>query len=631
MILEIIPFCYRIPFFRGFMRTIVLFFLLLSTAFCSDEIKHECGVALVRLRKPISHYWKKYNDPAWGIKKLLVLMEKQRNRGQDGAGIALAKFNMPPGQEYFHHFRSASENALDSLVIDVMKDLQEMKGFDDPNYDEMALKKKSLFAAEVYLGHLRYATHSANDLKCCQPFVRPHYVPSCQFALAGNFNMTNTPYLFHRLDDLGLVLTSESDTQVILDSIAYQFDQSAHLMAANGMKAAPQLDIADALRNAAKDWDGGYVFCGIIGNGDLFACRDPAGIRPGFYFVNEEVIAVASEKAALVEAFDISFNEINPIKPGHVIVVKKSGEIAETSFTPPLAEKQCSFERIYFSKANDPEIYLQRKALGRQLAATVFEALGNNLEHTIFTYVPNSSISAFQGLVEGMSEISGKLPKVEYIIAKNQKIRTFITPDQKRNNLVRELYEVTKGIVGKEDTLVVIDDSIVRGTTLQESLLPKLIKLNPKKIIIVSSSPPVMYPDCYGIDISQMGRFIAFQAAISLLKDRNQQEILKDVQRLCLQQMNFPPSQMQNGVKKIYAPFTQEEISNKIAELVTPPHLAWEGTLQVIYQTIDGLHQALPSYSGDWYFSGNYPTPGGLMVLNTSFLKWLLGDTSRSY
>jgi amidophosphoribosyltransferase len=469
--------------------------------------------------------------------------------------------------------------------------------------------------------------------------------------------MTNTPYLSHRLDNLGLSLTNQSDTQIILDSIAYQFDQQYHRDIKTDLAASSDrplsygnaaVDIVSSLKSAAKDWDGGYVFCGIVGSGDVFACRDPAGIRPGFVLITEEVVAVASERVSLAEAFGVDLDEIAPIQPGHVIVVKKSGEISDSLFTDPLPEKQCTFERIYFSKPSDPEIYKQRKALGRQLAPVVFDALGKDLKDAIFTYVPNSSISAFQGLVEEIAKISHKTllqkyiglgpqaldqfsyepPRVEYIIAKNQKIRTFISSEQKRGTLVREL---TQGIVGKEHTLVVVDDSIVRGTTLQESLLPKLIKLNPKKIIIVSSAPPVMYPDCYGIDMSQLGRFIAFQAAVSLLKERNQQEVLKEVQALCLQQIHFSSSQMQNGIKKIYAPFSQEEISRKIAELITPPFSSWDGSIQVIYQSLEGLHEAMPGFTGDWYFSGNYPTPGGVGVLNNSFLKWLLGDTSRSY
>ena len=601
-------------------------------------LNHGCGVALVRLRQPIGYYVERYDDPAWGVKKLLFLLEKQRNRGQDGTGISTIQFNIPPGHEYFHLLKSAETNSLDSIVKEVAANLKKIKDPADP-LDDLAWKKQSPFIGEILMGHLRYATHSGLNLKYCQPFVRTHYVPSCQFALAGNFNMTNTNDLFEHLNQLGLVLSLESDTQVILDTIAYQLDRSyeKNLVASNGLLKGVNTEISSILKQAAADWDGGYVFCGALGNGDLFACRDPAGIRPGYYFINEEVIAIASEKVALMEAFDIGEKEISPIKPGHALIVKKEGDISQIQISSPLPEKQCSFERIYFSKSNDAQIYNERKALGRNLADLVYEALKGDLEHAIFTFVPNTSISAFQGLIEGISEKSQKtpqngkisFPRVEHIIAKNQKIRTFISSDLIRNSLVLQLYEVTKGIVGPEDTLVVLDDSIIRGVTLRESLIPKLIGLNPKKIIIVSSAPPVFYPDCYGIDMSQLGRFIAFEAAVALLKERSQENVLEEVRHAALRQKNAPPHQMQNCVKKIYDSFTQTELNNKIAKLISPAFC--KTPIQVIYQSMDGLHAALPHHRGDWYFSGDFPTPGGYKVLNNSYLKWYLNDDSRSY
>ncbi|MBS0625574.1 MAG: amidophosphoribosyltransferase [Verrucomicrobia bacterium] len=621
-------------------------FLTICLAFALTS--YGCGVALVRLRQPIGHYVERYDDPAWGIKKLLFLLEKQRNRGQDGTGVSILQFNVPPGQEYFHHFKSASPNSLDELAREVSANLKKLKDPSDP-LDDLAWKNQSPFIGEILLGHLRYATHAGLNLKYCQPYLRPHYIPGCQFALAGNFNMTNTPDLFKDLSDQGLVLSIESDTQVILDTIAYQLDRSydRNLVASNGLPVSAQQEIESILKQVAKDWDGGYVFCGVLGTGDLFACRDPAGIRPGYYFINEEVVAVASEKSALMEAFDLESADIVPIKPGHALLVKKDGDISQVSIVPELPQKQCSFERIYFSKANDDEIYSERKALGRNLAPRVIEALDSNLGNVVFTYVPNSSISAFQGLIEGVNdwvekETQSKLKKgtlspedlnikirAEHIIAKNQKIRTFISSDMIRNSLVTQLYEVTKGIVKPEDTLVVLDDSIIRGTTLRESLIPKLLQLKPKKIILVSSAPPVLYPDCYGIDMSQLGRFVGFQAAISMLRERDQEKLIDEVRHAALRQKNLPPNRMQNCLKKVYDSFTLDELSHKISRLISPAFC--KIPIQVIYQSIEGLHKAMPNFKGDWYFSGDYPTPGGYQVLNNSFLKWYLNDDSRSY
>lgn len=598
------------------MKSFLWLFSIPFFLFCTEEVQHECGIALVRLRKPISYYIEKHNDPTWGIRKLLLLMEKQRNRGQDGAGVAVMKFDMPQKQEYLAHYRQAKENALDYLVEDVMKDIQHIHLTPGQRIDEIALKQTSSFVGEALLGHLRYATYSGLSLDCCQPFLRSHYIPSCQFALAGNFNMTNTNDLLARLNELGISLTNGSDTLVILNAIAYQLDQAF---------LRSEHDIAKVLQEATIGWDGGYVLCGIIGNGTLFACRDPAGIRPGYALINEEVIAIASERAALVEAFDVPFADLVPIAPGHVLTVTKEGAISETPFTSILPERACAFERIYFSKANDPDIYQERKALGRELAPKILDALGGSLDHTIFSYVPNSSISAFQGVIEGVAHLSGKCPRVEYIIAKNQKIRTFISSEQIRKSLVRQLYEVTQGIIGPEDTIVVIDDSIIRGTTLQESLLPKLIQLNPKKIIIVSSAPPVLYPDCYGIDMSQLDRFIAFKAALSLLKETGQTHLLHETMQACIEGIESNP------IQKIYAPFSLEELSCKIGELVTPPHTQWKGELQILYQSADGLKKALPNFSGDWYFHGDYPTPGGFQVVKKSFMNWYQGTDTRSY
>jgi amidophosphoribosyltransferase len=631
-----------------------------------EKIPHECGVALVRLRKPLLYYIEQYKDPAWGMKKLLSLMEKQRNRGQDGAGVAAVQFNMPSGQEYLQHIRSASENAIESVFSHIINDLNQMKKLSLDEMSEMQVKCSSPFVAESFLGHVRYATHSGIQLKYCQPFVRSHGVACRHFALAGNFNMTNTPELLRQLEEWGLSPISESDTQVVLDMIAHYLDKEykriANDVPPNAMDGgrsradwiSQQIDLTRVLSEAAVHWDGGYVFCGILGNGDAFVCRDPAGIRPGYYFINEEVIAAASEKVALMDVFDVQECEVLSVKPGYVMVIKRNGQITENRFAEPMIEKHCTFERIYFSKAHDPQIYEERKALGRNLANEVFNNLDEDLSHAIFTYAPNSSLSAFQGLVEELTHLSRqkifstmkekesldledikKLAEVhvraEYLITKNQKLRTFISSDGKRKNLVAELYEVTQGVVTPNDTLVVIDDSIVRGTTLKESLIKKLIKLNPKKILIVSSAPPVLYPDCYGIDMSQIGRFVGFQAACELLKERQEENVLKEIYTTCLSQKNLPASAILNSVKKIYERFSLNDLSHKVAQLLSPSDTEWKGSIEIIYQTLDGLKKAMPHARGDWYFSGDYPTPGGYRVLNNSYLKWFEGDDSRSY
>ena len=622
-----------------------------------EKLLHECGVSFVRLRKPISYYIQRYEDPAWGIKKLLSLMEKQRNRGQDGAGIATVQFNMPAGQEYLQHIRSASENAIESILLHVTGELAPVKDVASDAMREMQIKRQSPFVAEVFLGHVRYTTHAGAQLKYCQPFVRSHGVTSRQFALAGNFNMTNIAELFRQLQEWGLSPNNESNIQVILDMIAHYLDKEYKRIGSDLLSShshgdrvrnnmiSQQIDLVRVMQEASEHWDGGYVFCGILGNGDAFICRDPAGIRPGYYFYNDDVVAAASEKVALMDVFDLQQEDVFPIKPGHVVVVKQNGEITEKRFAPECEERHCVFERIYFSRPHDRQIYEERKALGRQLAARVLAALGQDIDKAIFTYAPNSSLAAFQGLVEEINHLLRKpminaiekqgvfdleqiqklaqtQVKAESLIAKNQRLRTFINPDGVRKNPVAELYEVTKGVVGPENVLVVVDDSIVRGMTLKESLIKKLIGLNPKKILIVSSAPPVLYPDYYGIDISQIEKFIAFQAALAWHNERNGDKLLEEVRQLCIAQKDQPNAKLKNYVKKIYEGISLEELSQKIAQLLLPASTEWKGELQVLYQDLNGLHQAIASAKGDWYFSGEFPTPGGYRVLNNSFIKW---------
>lgn len=601
-----------------------------------EQITHECGVAFVRLRKPITHYANQYNDPSWGLKKLLTLLEMQRHRGQDGAGLAVVKFNTPVGQEYTQRLRFASKTALDSLFEQSMIDVQDLK----LEQDEAQWKKSSRYLGEVMLGHIRYATHSGLDINFCQPYSRSHSVSSRNISFAGNFNMTNTNHLLQQLQEWGLTPTSSSDTQIVLDSITYQIDRAYESKSAYSSqsgrktvaKISENLDLLKVLRNAAEHWDGGYVFCGMLGNGDSFCCRDPAAIRPGYYYINDEVIAVASERVALMDAFNVSAEQVTEITPGHAIVIKHNGEIIQGEFTKPLAKRQCTFERIYFSKANDPHIYLERKALGRNLAQRVYDAVDGDLNNTIFTYVPNSSLPAFYGLIDEINKIS-KHPHVrnEFLIAKNQKMRTFISSDQERVGIGSRLYEVTRGILRSQDTLVVVDDSLVRGTTFRDLLMSKLTSLNPKRIVLVISAPPVMYPDCYGIDMSQLGKFVAFQAAVEILKERENTALLKEIHTLALQQKKLPAHKVQNLVKRIYANISEKELTDKIAQLITPKDLAWNGEFKIVYQSIDGLHKAMPDFTGDWYFTGEYPTAGGYEVLNTALLNWFDGSSGRSY
>ncbi|MGA8164179.1 MAG: hypothetical protein WB791_04025, partial [Waddliaceae bacterium] len=633
---------YSPSFFIG--RIFFCFLLVITTSSgnAEENIPHECGVALVRLRHPLSYYAKKFDNPAWGVVKLLSLMEKQRHRGQDGAGVSVFNSHALFGETPLHCFHFASKNALNDLIVAVMADLQQLSSVSG---------QSSPFIGEIYLGHLRYATYGGLQLKYCQPFVRAHPNPCLHFSLAGNFNMTNMSALCRQLKEWGAAAnTGESDTQVILNMLAHQLDREYDPI-------SNQIDLVKVVKQAAAKWDGGYVFGCMLGNGDVFLCRDPAGIRPGYYIVNEDVIAAASEKGALMEAFDLEEEEVLPIQPGNIIVIKSNGEIKKSPFTESLRQRQCTFERIYFSKIDDPQIYRERRRLGQNLALKVLESLEDDLSQTVFTYVPHSGLIVFQGLVDEvirrshqnqLQEIKDKMergiplradvsdlpqvqPRVDYIIEKLQKIRTFISPDKGREDLVDKTYHVRKGIVREGDTVVIVEDSIVRGTTLRESIIKKVIALKPKKIIVVSASPPILYPDCYGIDMSQMGHFIAFQAAVSLLKEQGKTDLLEEVRIRCLKQSEQPCSQMCNEVKRIYDCLTLEDISSKVARLLTPDHSNWEGSIEVIYQSLDGLRNAMPDYEGDWYFSGEYPTAGGFAVLNKSYLQWCNDDDSRSY
>jgi amidophosphoribosyltransferase len=536
---------------------------------------------------------------------------------------------------------------------------------------DLSLKRAHRYVGELYLGHLRYGTFAGRAAANCHPFVRRSNIASRNLAIAGNFNMTNANELFAQLTEYGLNLVGESDTNVILERIGYFLDREHdHLQATMGPGSLWKLDgreLADAisrdldlgriLQKASQGWDGGYVFAGVLGNGDAFVCRDPAGIRPGFVHVDDDVIAAASERGALANVFNVDPETIQPIKPGHALVIKREGAWSMDPFTDPLPLRQCTFERIYFSRGNDPDIYQERKNLGRNLAPRVLAALGGSTEKAVFSYIPNTAEAAYMGLLERLDELTreqhagelwqriqagqvkredlsalmnGRI-RAEKIAHKDQRLRTFITHDAARRDLVTHIYDITRGVVRPDDALVVLDDSIVRGTTLRESIITILSRLNPAKIIIVSSAPPIMYPDCYGIDMSQLGRFIAFEAAIELLKERDLMHVLHEVERLCSEQEHLPPQRMVDHVAKIYQQFSLDEISAKVADLVRPRNIPWHGPIEVIYQTVDGLRRAMPDHSGDWYFTGQYPTPGGYRVLNTSFLNWRGARDARAY
>lgn len=636
----------------------------------SDVIGHECGLALIRLRRPLSYYREKFGDTAWGLRRLFLLMEKQRNRGQDGAGVAVVKFNMPPGEPYLKRIRNDDENALDRVFADVLKDVK-------PPSDSMwsqtetIIKKRCEFLGELYLGHLRYATHAEKSLANCHPRIRKHNQASRNLAVAGNFNMTNSAELMEELLEIGLNPVGDSDTQVVLERLGFSLDKE-HERLTNDMgpgsfrglsgreladTISQDLDVAHMLEHASQKWDGGYVLAGLIGNGDAFVCRDPAGIRPAYFYIDDDVVAVASERAALANVFDVEPQTIEPISPGHALIAKRDGTIDHTPFTTPIERRQCSFERIYFSRGNDPAIYHERKSLGRHLAPRVLESIEGDLDKTIFSYIPNTGETAYLGLIEEVERLSrhqkadllwqrmnsGAVTReqldqllnhhlrMEKVAHKDQKLRTFITHDAARRDLVLHIYDITRGCINPDETLVVVDDSIVRGTTLRDSIVTILSRLNPKKIIIASSAPPIMYPDCYGIDMSQLGRFIAFEAAVALLHESGEDDLLDDVQKRCEAQQDAPPHRMVNHVKDIYDRFTLDELSARIARLIRAPSLTWQGQLQVMYQSLDGLHESMPDYSGDWYFTGRYPTPGGYRVLNTSYLQWRAKADVRAY
>ncbi|MDQ3143010.1 MAG: amidophosphoribosyltransferase [Bacteroidota bacterium] len=629
----------------------------------SDPIKHECGLAFVRLLKPFSYYQNKYGTSFYGLQKLQLLMQKQRNRGQDGAGMASIKLDIIPGNKYISRKRSNAPNYLQALFEGVFSHFKELsqKQLDDPEW----LKEHKPFMGEVLLGHLRYGTHGDNSIDTVHPFIRENNWISRSLVLAGNFNMTNIDELFEKLVTLGQYPKLKNDTITILEKIGHFLDEEVqHLF--NWYKPEgyskeeinplifDNLDVCRVLKNAAKKWDGGYVIAGIIGHGDAFIMRDPSGIRPAFYYQDDEILAMASERPALMTAFGVSYSSIREIRPGNVLIIKHNGQVSEELCLEPLEQKSCSFERIYFSRGNDREIYQERKNLGRKLAIPVLEAINYDFDHSIFSYIPNTSETAFLGFSETLDEILNKQkaseiqklgeassmdsilniltkrPRIDKLVVKDDKMRTFIANDKIRGDLVSHVYDVTYGIVKNNvDTLVVLDDSIVRGTTIRDSIIRILCTLHPKKIIIVSSAPQIRFPDCYGIDMSQMGQFIAFKALVELLYDHNKEYLLEETYDRCVSQLKLSTHKMKNELIPLYETFTYEEISKKIGKMLTPPGEKIE--VEVIYQSLEGLKRSCPNHSGDWYFSGHYPTPGGYKIVNRAFVNYMEKNEVRAY
>ncbi len=631
----------------------------------SEQIKHECGVVLIRLRKPLEYYKKKYGTWMYGLNKSYLLMEKQHNRGQDGAGLACIKLDQHSGVKYLMRSRSNKVNPIRNVFKNISKQMNKVEGSNEEKQDSVWAKENLPFCGELYLGHLRYGTFGNQSMEYVHPVMRENNWRSRNLVMAGNFNLTNVDEIFNHLEELGQHPKGYTDTVTILENVGHFQDEQIQLLFRRyknegysnkeiSYKIEDNLDIREILERSSRRWDGGYVIAGMFGHGDAFVTRDPWGIRPASYYMDDEIVVVASERAVIQTAMNVAFDQVKEIKPGHALIIKKNGKVSEELVKVPQERKSCSFERIYFSRGSDKVIYQERKQLGKLLAPTILEKINYDLENTVFSYIPNTAETAFYGLVEGIrndynkikieeikvafnnneydkiEEIMKVQPRVEKIAIKDVKMRTFIADDSSRDDLVAHVYDVTYGVVrNQKDTLVIIDDSIVRGTTLKKSILQILDRLHPKKIIIVSSAPQIRYPDCYGIDMAKLGDFCAFQAAIELLKDNNQQHVIDDVYKKCKEQQNLPKEDIVNYIREIYKPFTAEQISEKIAEMVRPDNI--EAEVEIIFQGIDSLHKACPNDKGDWYFTGKYPTPGGYKVVNTSFINYYEGNNKRAY
>lgn len=636
----------------------------------SDPIHHECGLAMVRLKKDLAWYKDKYGTCLWGFQRLYLLMEKQHNRGQDGAGIGCCKLDMPLGRPYLFRARNARRDSLIKMMETQLKRISklERKGILDSK-DPVSFKDNFDFGGEILLGHLRYGTSGTFGEGGCHPYVRRTNYTTKTMMVLGNFNMTNARDLNHHLIDRGQHPVFDTDTQTVLEEIGYHLDEAHDAIYRRERDRetegklipdiiARELDITRILQKCGEIWDGGYSIAGVVGNGDGFVLRDPTGIRPCFYYEDEEVIAFASERVPLMTVFDAEISQVHELPPGHVAKMHHSGGLKLERFAEEREVRPCSFERIYFSRGNDPDIYQERMRLGENLVARIFERIEDDFDQTVFSFIPNTAEIAYHGLMHGLRKLrreqvkikileaaaEGELdeevidrlilkswPRGEKIAHKDIKLRTFIAQEKGRDQMVSHVYDVTYGQIGSDETLVVLDDSIVRGTTLKDSIIKILSRLNPAKIIVASTAPQIRYPDCYGIDMSHLGKFIVFQAAVKLLERKGQRNLLTDVYYRCVDELRKPVGEMTNPVKAVYEPFTEEELSAEISRLVTPEDIPWQGEVEVIYQTVDAMHEAIPRHNGDWYFTGDYPTPGGYKVVNQAFVGYMDKTGGRPY
>lgn len=632
----------------------------------SDAIKHECGIAFLRLKKDLGFYLEKYGTAFYGLHKMQLLMEKQHNRGQDGAGLANIKLNVAPGERYISRARSVKPNPIQDLFEQVFERFQTIERKSPEKLKDVDYLKRNVgFTGEVFLGHLRYGTFGQNAIENCHPFLRQNNWMTKNLVLAGNFNLTNVDELFDSLVALGQHPKEMSDTVTVLERIGHfldeeneriynEYKQLGYDKSQISQHIRDKMDIGRVLERAAKKWDGGYVMAGLLGHGAAFVLRDPSGIRPAFYYENDEVVVVASERPVIQTAFNLRVEEVKELTPGSALIVQSDGILEEKPVLSQKLIKKCVFERIYFSRGSDKDIYNERKMLGHLVAPQIVQAIGGEIDRSVFSYIPNTAEVSFYGMIkaieglhnlekaerilslgndaskEAISEILEARTRIEKIAIKDAKLRTFITQDSERDDLVTHVYDITYGSIHRgQDNLVVIDDSIVRGTTLKKSILRMLDRLEPKSIVVVSSAPQIRYPDCYGIDMAKLGDFVAFNAAISLLRERKMENLIEEVYQSCKQQLSLPKEEVTNAVKRIYAPFSDEEISDQIAELLKPSEL--KANLKIVFQKIENVHKACPGHLGDWYFSGDYPTPGGNKVVNKAFINWVEHRDERAY
>ena len=631
----------------------------------SDAIKHECGIAQLRLLKPLEYYREKYGTAFYGVNKMYLMMEKQHNRGQDGAGFASIKLNTTPGDRYISRVRSNAAQPIQDIFAQINARVNDEIKLHPEYSDDVALQKKHIpYLGEVFLGHVRYGTFGKNSIEAVHPFLRQNNWMHRNLIVAGNFNMTNVHQLFNKLVELGQHPKEKADTVTVMEKIGHFLDDEVRKLykklkkeGYSKVEASPliaeRLKVSKILKRASKDWDGGYAMAGLLGHGDSFVLRDPAGIRPAYYYKDDEVVVVASERPVIQTVFNVDFDKVKELPPGHAIITKKSGDVRIKKIIEPLERKACSFERIYFSRGSDAEIYQERKNLGKLLMPDVLKAIDHDTINTVFSYIPNTAETSFYGMVEAaqdelnkqkneailaeketltdarLKQILAHRLRTEKIAIKDAKLRTFITEDSSRDDLVAHVYDVTYGVVKPNDNLVIIDDSIVRGTTLKKSIIKMMDRLNPKNIIVVSSAPQIRYPDCYGIDMARLEGLIAFKAALELLRDNDQYHIVEEVYKKCKEQVDLADKEVKNFVKEIYDPFTPEQISDKIADLLSEESV--KADVKIIYQSIDNLHKACPQNLGDWYFTGDYPTFGGNRVVNRAFINFYEGSSDRAY